>query len=411
MNIYQALRIGVLEIRSHKMQSFLTLFGVAVGITSVVAMTGIMSGLQTHMAAGIERSGPGRLFVWPRTTVTNHALSEGLVYEDALAIRRHFPAIPAVSPSFNGEDNLFMGDFNAKIKVRGVTPEWTKIDWNYALKGRFINDEDLRTYAKVCVLIQKRRDKMEFWKQNDELDPLFRRGDPLGKEVRIGQIAYRVVGVLQEGPRDYMMNFEMGRKNVLVPITSLQKRMTNESKILYLLDLDSGDPKTSALLGKRVFALLKRRHRGVEDFKVENIAEKMGSAMTWANTLAIVMGAVAAISLFAGGVGIMNITLASVHARIKEIGIRKSVGAKESDIQMQFLLEAVVLSLTGGILGIALGTGLCLLVRALAHMSAMPSLTSIATALLMSVGVGVASSWYPARQASRLDPTEALRYE
>lgn len=410
MNLYQGLRVGILEIRSHKTQSFLTLFGVAVGIASVVSMTGIMSGFQARMAQGIERSGPGRIFVWPRTTLTNHALSQGLTYEDAVAIRRHFPNAAAVSPTLNGSDNLFFEDLNAKIMLRGVTPAWSKIDWNYTLKGRFFSEEDVKTFAKVCVLIRKRHNAMEFWRQDDPLDPLFRRYDPLGKQVRIGQIAFRVIGILQEGPRDFMMNFEMGSKNILVPITSFQKRMSNDNKVLYLVDLDSGDPKSSGLLGKRVFSLLKRRHRGVEDFKIENISEKMGEAMTWANTLALVMGAVAAIALFAGGVGIMNITLASVNARVKEIGIRKSVGAKDRDIQLQFLLEAIVLSLTGGILGVLLGCGICLLVRA-AHMSAMPSLSSIMGALCVSMGVGVASSWYPARQAARLDPIEALRSE
>ncbi|MFI5361987.1 MAG: ABC transporter permease [Elusimicrobiota bacterium] len=411
MNVYQGLRIGVLEIRSHKMQSFLTLFGVAVGVTSVVAMTGIMSGLQNRMAAGIQRSGPGRLFVWPSETTANHSLSGGLVYDDAVAIRRLFPNVPTVSPSLDGADNLFSGNFNAKVKLRGVTPDWRRIDWNYSLRGRFFNETDLETFAKVCVLIRTRHDPREFWRQKDALDPLFSRGDPLGQEVRIGRIAYRVIGVLQEGPRDYLMNFQMGRKNVLIPITSMQKRVTSEKGPLWLIDVDSGDPKTSALLAKRLFALLKRRHRGVSDFKIDNIAKMMSGAMNWADTLATVMGAVAAIALFAGGVGIMNITLASVNARIKEIGIRKSVGAKESDIQMQFLLEAIALSLTGGLVGIALGTAICVAVRALANMAVLPSPASIAVALLMSLGVGVASSWYPARQASRLDPTEALRYE
>ena len=411
MNLYQGLRIGLLEIRAHKLQSFLTFFGVVVGITSVVAMTGIMSKLERGMAAGIQRMGPGRLFVRPRSTMTNRSLSEGLVYEDAEAIRRHFPAIRTVSPSMVRLDNFSMGDFNAKGHVLGVTTDWTKVDWKYDLKGRFFNEEDLRTYAKVCVLIRKRRDPKEFWRQKDALDPLFLRRDPLGKDLRVGQTALRVIGILQEAPRDEFMDFNWGEKHVLVPITTFQKRLSNESKTLFMLDLDAGDPKVSGLLAKRVFALLKRRHRGVEDFKIQNIADKMGESMKNARIFSAVMGAIAAIALFAGGVGIMNITLASVNARIKEIGIRKSVGARERDIQAQFLLEAAALSLTGGIVGVAAGCGICLLVKLVAKMAVLPSVGSIATALLVSAGGGVISAWYPARQASRLDPVEALRHE
>lgn len=411
MNLYEGLRIGFLEIKAHKLRSFLSLFGIAIGITSVMTMTGIMSGFQTGMREGIKRAGAGRLFVWPQSTNTNKNQSPGLLFEDAVAIRRYFPGIPTVSPVAALRTNLFSGDFNSAVSVTGVTPDWTRLDWNYKLRGRFINEADLREYSKVCVLIRKRRDKKEFWRQPDPLDALFTRRDPLRRVVRIGQTAFRVVGILEEGPRSEMINMEFGQVNILVPITSFQKRLSMAEKRIRMINLDSGDSASSFSLAKRVFGLLKRRHHGVSDFQVKNMADLMGGAMKHVNTATLVMLAVAAIALFAGGVGIMNITLASMHARIREIGIRKSVGARERDIRMQFLLEAVALSLSGGVLGIVLGYGVCGLVRIFMHSAMLPPLPAIAAALLVSIGVGLGFSWYPARQAAQLDPIEALRYE
>lgn len=410
MNLYEGLRIGILEIKSHRLRSLLTLSSIAVGITSVISMTGIMSGFQENMRESVARSGLGRLYVWPQSTNANKNQSSGLVYEDAAAIRRNFPDIPTVSPTTSIESNLFFGDFNARVRVTGITPDWTRLDWNYKLRGRFINESDVSGYSKVCVLVKKRNDKEEFWRQDDVLEPLFTRHDPMRRTVRIGQTAFRVVGILEEGPRDGMHG-DNEEQNVLVPITSFQKRLSMEVKQINQIDLDSGDAESSYPLGKRVFGFLKRRHRGVEDFEVKNIADMMGAVMNWANTMTSVMGAVAAIALFAGGVGIMNITLASVNARIKEIGIRKAVGAHEKDIRMQFLLEAAALSFSGGVLGILSGIGACCLVKIFMRSAVLPPLTAIAAAILLSIGVGLAFSWYPARQAARLDPVEALRCE
>ncbi|MBI4056049.1 MAG: ABC transporter permease [Elusimicrobia bacterium] len=411
MNLYEGLRIGFLEIRAHKLRSFLTLFGIAIGITSVMSMTGIMSGFQMGMKKSITRVGVGRLFIWPHSTNTNRNQSSGLLYEDVLAIRQHFPDLPTVSPNTFMKTNLFFGEFNAKVNVNGVTPDWKNLDWNYTLYGRFFNETDLREYTKVCILIKKRHDQREFWRQTDPLDKILTHHDPMHKMVRINQTAFRVIGILEEGPRNSAMNFTFGQKNVLVPITSFQKRLFFKQKRIHQIDLDSGDAATSFVLAKRVFGLLKRRHRGVTDFQVKNIADMMGGVMKWVNTLTLVMLAVATIALFAGGVGIMNITMASLHARIKEIGIRKSVGAREKDIRLQFLLEAIALSLSGGIFGILLGSGICYLVKVLLHLAMLPPFIAVVSALLVSIGVGIVFSWYPARQAAQLDPIEALRYE
>lgn len=415
MNWYEGLRIGLIEIRSNKLRAFLTLFGIAIGITSVIAMTGILSGVQTGMRDAVKRVGLGRLFIAARPTNDNTNRSSGLLYEDALAIREHFPEVRAVSPIASKQVPVFYREFSAKVEVNGVSPDWAKLDWNYKMRGRFFNASDLREYAQVCILIKrlhtKEKEDTDFGSQEDPMRGLFKRYDPLRKIIRLGNTAFHVIGVLEELPKNDDMNVGDGVPGVLLPITSFQKRLSLERKQLDVINVDSGDQASSYVLAKRVFAFLKRRHRGVEDFQVMNIVDFMGPFMSWLNMATVIIGAVATIALFAGGVGIMNISLASVNARIKEIGIRKSVGARDRDIRRQFLFEAAMLSCLGGILGTLLGGGICLIVKLATHMTVAISPILVGIALLVSIGIGVIFSWYPSRRAARLDPIEALRYE
>ena len=412
MNLVEGVRLGALEIRTYKLRSFLTLSGIAIGITSVMAMTGIMQAFQRGMDQGLERMGRGRLFVFPKEANGNKGQSAGLVYEDALAIRANFPELPTVFPEVETETNVFYEEFGAKAHVIGITPQWSNLDWNYDLRGRFLSDDDVLESANVCVLIRKRKESGgDWWRQRDPLDPLLKRHDPLGQYIRIHNAAFRVVGILFERPKPHMMNSEWGDKNILVPITAFQKRIDFKSKRIAAIHVDTGDMRTSFTVAKRIFGLLQRRHRGVVDFQVGNMADMMGAALKWVTTLRVVMLAVAGIALFAGGVGIMNITLASIHARIKEIGIRKSVGARDRDIRAQFLLEAVSLSASGGIVGVIAGCGICWAVKALADMAVIPSAASVATAMGVSMVIGVLFAWVPARAAARMDPIVALRYE
>ncbi|MFI5361986.1 MAG: ABC transporter permease [Elusimicrobiota bacterium] len=412
MNLYEAVRIGAIEIRSHKLRALLTLSGIAVGITSIVAMQGITSGFQNGMAKSMQRLGTGRLFVTARATNDHTNRSEGLLYEDAVALRDSFPSLRVVSPVAETELTGFYRDFNTKVNVQGVTPEWRKLDWKYALHGRFFNETDLGTYAQVCILLKKYHKKGDenSWEE-DPLKPLFRRYDPVGKFFRLGDKSFRVIGVLEELPQKDGMGMDNDNENVLLPLTSFQKRLSWERRQLSIINVDTGSPVSSYVLAKRIFALLKRRHRGVEDFEVMNMSDFMGPFLSWLGIASLVMGAVAAIALFAGGVGIMNISLASVNTRIKEIGIRKSVGAREKDIRLQFILEAAALSLLGGVLGIGLGVAASQFGRAAADMTLEMSVPVVGGALAASIVIGVAFSWYPALRAARLDAMEALRYE
>src|SRR5581483_5146061 len=398
MNLYEGLRVGLIEIGSNKMRSFLSLCGIAIGITSVTAMSGIMAGFQYGIRKSVAMGGEGRLYVRKQSTNASNNQSQGLTLEDASAIRRSFPGLRVVSPTVTEQSNVFFGRHAARVTIKGVSPDWKLLDWNFKLRGRFIDESDMREFGKVCVLIKQRADKAEFWRQDDPLGPFFKHYDMIGKQIRIGRAAFRVVGIIEEGPRDEM-NDSTTDQNVLVPITSFEKRLFRKTKQIGKIDVDTGDRASSYPMEKRIFGLLKRRHRGVEDFKVANQADDIGEMLEWADKTTWIMGAIAAIALFAGGVGIMNITLASMNARVKEIGIRKSVGARERDIKVQFLLEASALSFSGGLLGVAVGFGICLLIRAVAHMSMLPPAPIVAASLFVSIGVGILFSWYPAREA------------
>ncbi|MDE2293609.1 MAG: ABC transporter permease [Elusimicrobia bacterium] len=415
MNLLEGLRMGLIEMRSHKLRALLTLSGIAVGITSVVAMAGILTGMQKGMRAGLERVGMGRLFVTGKATMDLTRRSEGLTYADARAIREHFPDARVVSPSENDFLPLFYKDFRADMLVLGVTPEWAGLDWNYRVHGRFLNDDDMKSADAVCVLIKrlhtKEKDEENLGSGDDPLQPLFARYDPLGHSVRIGQTLFRVVGVLEELPKKDHMNVGEQNKSVLVPLTSFQKRIFYGSREIATIDVDSGSQASSYGLAKRLFAFLKRRHRGVEDFQVMNFTDFMGPFLKWFDMATVIFGAVAGIALFAGGVGIMNISLASVNARVKEIGIRKSLGARDRDIRRQFLIEAALLSLVGGVLGTALGGLLCLAVKLATPMTVILPAWAVLGALLVSILIGIVFSWYPARRASLLDPVVALRHE
>ncbi len=408
MNLLEGLRLGLIEIRAHKLRAFLTLSGIAVGITSVVALTGILSCVQRGMRKSVAQAGLGRLFIGQQATSDHSNRSTGLIYEDAVALRRHFPSARAVSPIASTSTSAFYREFRARVEVAGIFPDWAKLDWNYKVRGRFFNDADLRDAAPVCVLVKKLYGKDGA--QDDPLAPLFRRYDPLRQTIRLGGTLFRVIGILEDLPKD---DGFMGGNNatVLLPLTSFQKRLSFERRQIDMINVDSGDQASSYILAKQVAGFLKRRHRGVEDIQVMNVVDFMGPMLSWLNMATFIIGAVGAIALFAGGVGIMNITLASVHARIKEIGIRKSLGARERDIRLQFLAEATLLSLLGGVSGVVLGGVLCFLVKLATKMNIILSPAAIATALLTSIGVGLAFSWYPARRASRLDPVEALRCE
>ncbi len=408
MRALEALRIGLREIAAFKLRSFLTFFGIAVGTASVVSMAGVLQGWKSKAETQLRNSGPGRLIVL-HSKEREARGSLGLQAEDAEALRAALPSLRVVSPVFASNIPVRFKGRKARAGVTGATPAFRDVDWRYRLRGRFITDGDVATAARVCLAI-KPRQRSDFWKQDDPLERAFRGEDPLGQTLVIGITAFRVVGVLEEQESERLLDLDFGQSNILVPLSSYRDRLLPR-RPLHRIDLDTGDPASVALAEHRVRRLLTLRHRGIEDFEIKNFAKMMEGGVGWVRTAGWVLGAIAAIALFAGGVGIMNVTLASISTRVREIGIRKALGAGDDDILLQFLVEAGLLSAAGGLVGCALGVGACRLGRRVLPATGLPTPPYLAAALAMALGVGLLFALYPAWQAARTEPAGALRYE
>ena len=327
---------------------------------------------------------------------------QSLKPEDAEAIAT-LPSVEYVSPNSSTRGQVVYGNKNWSTSIQGVGEKYPLVrKWEFEM-GTFFDESHVRAAAKVCVL------GTDVWKN------LFEGEDPLGQTIRIKKVPFVVLGVLKSkgesggfGSRDDM---------ICIPYTSCMKRIQN-SEYLGSIDVSAVSAVRTAEAKREIEGLLRERHRivpgGNDDFTVMDMAEIAEGAADATNILTILLGSIASISLLVGGIGIMNIMLVSVTERIREIGIRMSIGAKERDILLQFLAEAVVLSVLGGILGIALGVGISKLLKFIplfASITTVVSPGSVMLAFLFSAGVGIFFGFYPARKASKLDPIDALRYE
>lgn len=423
--------MGMLEIRTHKMRSFLSFLGVMVGVASVMLTLAFLQGAQERMRKGLELSGPGRLELeatMPGGGFWDDEYEETkgkLVMGDVEAIAREFPELPMVAPRIDGWGGVTIGELRKDMPLLGVTPAFSKRDWIYTVRGRFFNAEDLRRFAKVCVLVQKGAPgKKSWWRKywadylRDPVDKVFQRGDPLGQTIVVNRTAMTVVGVLREPDEDDDPRwFKWGmHQRVLLPLTTMQKYLTDSQDRVDRVDdiqIDTGEERTVPFYTSAILRLVESRHpRSQGKFTIRNRAEMMQQSMQELRKAHYMFMGVGIISLIAGGIGIMNVALAVVFSRIREIGIRRAVGARRLDILVQFILESVLLAALGGLAGVGLGAlGAWQIPKHMREMEAVVTPAAVLLCLGISVGVGVFFSIYPAWQAAKLDPVEALRYE
>jgi len=408
INIPVTIRISLRALRANKMRSALTMLGIVIGVGAVIAMLAIGAGARERVSAEIDSMGSNLLIVFSGSTSSGGArMGAGsdptITLQDAEAIKRECPAVQDVGPSHSGTAQIVYGNQNWSTIVIGTTPSLLEIrEWQIA-QGRPLTEQDDRSISKVCVL------------GKTVVDNLFGGIDPVGKVVRIKKVPFTIIGVL--GSKGQTMMGQDQDDIIYVPISTAQKKLFRPAfagmiqfmmiKARSVEELDSAE--------QQINDLLRQRHRigplQDNDFTVKNLTQMMQTAVNIARIMTLLLGAIASISLLVGGIGIMNIMLVSVTERTREIGIRIAVGAKTWDIRLQFIIEAVTLSLIGGGIGIIFGQAGSIAVAKLAGLPVIISPLSIAVAFGFSAAVGVFFGFYPAYKASLLNPIDALRYE
>jgi len=405
MDIRAILRIAMRTLARNKLRSILTMLGIIIGVGAVIAMLGVGQGARKTMQDQIQAMGSNMLFVGSGT-VTRGGMHMGwgstktLIYDDMAAILRECPAAKAAAPGSSSSAQVVFGNDNWATRLNGTEPQYFDIrSWPFQ-EGSAFTQNDVDMSANVAVIGETIRKN------------LFGAVDPLGQTIRVNNIPFRVTGVLTPKGTSAAMGDDQDDV-ILIPLTTLQKKVTGQPWLRWIM-VSAESRQGSYVAQQQILSLLHERHRirpgDPDDFFVRNLADLADVADEAGRVMTLLLASIASVSLLVGGIGIMNIMLVSVTERTREIGIRISVGATESNVQQQFLVEAVVLSLLGGLLGIFFGLLSSYVITQTLGWPVLISPFVILTAAAFSMGVGVFFGFYPARKASRLDPIEALRY-
>jgi len=395
---------------THKLRSFLTMLGIVIGVAAVIALMSIGRGAEADIISRIESLGSDLIFISPGATTFGGVRGAAggattLTLEDAAAISEQVPYIASVAPYYSTSLQLVVGKQNMNARVTGVTPEYMQAYNLNTTSGSFFSEYDYQRGAKIAVLGANVK------------ETLFEGADPVGQRLRMGTNIIRVIGVLESKGASMMGSSDDA---ILIPLTALQQmvaqpRTSQGERVVSSIALTVSDEGQASYVADEITSLLRSRHQlgpGVEDdFTITSMEEIASAISEMIGTMTLLLGAIAAISLLVGGIGVMNIMLVSVLERTREIGIRKALGARERDIWGQFLIEAAFLTFVGGIIGVILGWVVSTVVDRMGIMTTVVSADIVILAVSVSVGIGLFFGFYPAWNASRLNPIDALRSE
>ena len=407
MNITNLFKIALRAIAANKLRSFLTMLGIIIGVASVIAMLAIGQGSKQSIQQNIAEMGSNMIMIHPGQdrgpggARQDASAMQSLKLKDYETLAEQTKYLAAISPNVTASGQFINGNNNTPSSIYGVTPDYLEIRQLKVEDGEFFTEEDIKTSAKVCVI------------GRTVADNLFTNGeDPVGKVIRYKQIPFRIVGVLKS--KGYN-SFGMDQDDlVLAPYTTVMKRILS---VTYLQSINASalTEDMTDLAIEEVSALLRQNHRigemDEDDFTIRSQQEMAEMMNSTSDTMTILLLVVACISLIVGGIGIMNIMYVSVTERTKEIGLRMSVGARGIDILNQFLIESVLLSVTGGIIGVVVGVGAAVGINVFAHWPIQIQPWSVLLSFAVCSATGIFFGWYPAKKAAMLDPIEALRYE
>jgi putative ABC transport system permease protein len=410
MSILESVRSAWHSLRANRMRSVLTMLGVIIGVGAVIALQSLGRGAQNAINSQIESMGTNLLFIQPGSTSQEGVRSAvgsaaTLTLDDALAIAdsANCPSVAAVAPEVDAFAQVVARGQNINVRVTGTTPDYEPVRNSPVESGDFVQQNQVDGVSAVAVLGSQAA-----------LD-LFSGDDPIGQTVYVNRVPFRVIGVMRSKGGG---GFQSPDSSVIVPITSALSRLTGArfsrgGRTVSSINVQVVDKKLMDQATQEIAALLRERHRVVyeDDFQIQSQQDIVQSATQITGIMTLFLSAIAGISLLVGGIGIMNIMLVSVTERTREIGIRKSIGAKSRDIMWQFLIEAIVLSEIGGVIGILLGLGIGKLVEVVSPVPAAVTVWTVFVGLIFCSTVGLIFGVYPASKAARMNPIVALRHE
>ena len=406
MNTTNLLKIALRALANNKLRGFLTMLGIIIGVASVITMLAIGQGSKRSIQAQISEMGSNMIMIQPGADMRGGVRQDASAmetlklqdYEDIVNETRY---VSATSPSVNSSGQAIYGANNAPTTVYGISPDYMEIRRYEVEDGDMFSDQDVQTAAKVCVI------------GKTVVDNLFPGGEnPVGRVIRFQKLPFRVVGVLKSKGYNSM---GMDQDDlILAPYTTIQKKVLAITHLQGITCSALKEEYTDQAIDE-ITEILRRNHKLKEsdddDFTIRSQQELSTMLTSTTDMMTVLLAAVAGISLLVGGIGIMNIMYVSVTERTREIGLRMSIGAKGIDILAQFLIESILISVTGGLIGVVLGVGAALVVNAVAHFPIYIQPWSVVLSFAVCTVTGVFFGWYPAKKAAQLDPIEAIRYE